>query len=72
LYYLAATSDRLGNKPDAKFYYKKFLRTKKGNQDMIFAAKERLSVLSREASGSTREKASQATQTIIQGIFGNN
>jgi len=72
LYYLAATSDRLGNKPDAKFYYKKFLRTKKGNQDMIFAAKERLSVLSREASGSTRGKASQATQTIIQGIFGNN
>jgi len=71
LYYLAATSDRLGNKPDAKFYYKKFLRTKKGNQDMIFAAKERLSVLSRETSGSTREKTSQATQMIIRGIFGN-
>ncbi len=70
VYFLAATSDRLGNKADAKFYYKKYLGLRHKDKDMNSLAKERLRVLNREQSQSTREKTSQATQAIIKTIFG--
>ncbi len=53
VYFLAAVSDRLDNKNDAKHYYKKYLRLRHDDKDMNFMAKERLSVLTR----STRKKS---------------
>jgi len=68
---LAAVSDRLGNKGDAKVFYKKYLRLKHNDNDMNFMAKERLSVLQKKSNAELKKKTSLMTQEIIKSIFGN-
>ena len=45
VYFLAVVSDRLGNKGDAKVFYKRYLRLKHDDKDMNFMAKKRLRAL---------------------------
>ncbi len=71
MYFLAAVSDRLGNKSDAKVFYKKYLRLKHDDKDMNFMAKERLSVLQKKSNAELKKKTSLMTQEIIKSIFGN-
>lgn len=70
-YFLAASFDRLGQTANARSFYKIYLGTRFDNQEMNALARQRVGVLSKEVDSSTREKASQATQMIIRGIFGN-
>lgn len=70
LYFLAAVYDRLGNKADAKTFYKKYLRLKHNDKDMNFMAKERLSALQKESNTELKKKTSLMTQEIIKTILG--
>ena len=67
VYYLGAISDRLGHHADAMFYYKKYLRLRHDNADMNFAAKERLSVLKRQAGKNTNPSKAfnKALSTVL-------
>lgn len=71
VYFLAAVSDRSGNKSDAKVFYKRYLRLKHDDKDMNFMAKERLSVLQKKSNSELKKKTSLMTQEIIKTIFGN-
>jgi Flp pilus assembly protein TadD len=64
IYYLGVVSDRLGNNPDAKFYYKKYLRTKHNNSQMNKTAKERLAVVSRNTGKKSKNSFFKAVNMI--------
>ena len=68
IYYIALISDRLGEKGDARLYYKKYLELNHNNKDMQSAAKERLSILNREKTSKKNisNKAVNLFKTIQQ------